>query len=1485
MEEHDRRKHRKIGSATELEEIVPEPEELARGYQWEALEKAKKGNTIVFLETGAGKTLIAIMLLRYYAHQLRKPSRKVAVFLVPSVVLVKQQGEAVEMHTDLKVRKLWGEMGTDFWKAKKWEDELSEYEVFVMTPAILLRNLQHSFFKLEMINLLIFDECHHAKGNAPYACIMKEFYHKGLHTHGAHLPRILGMTASPINAKGSSSSETYAKSIRRLEIMLNSKVYTVADESVLAKFIPFSTPKVNLYKNVDMPLLVLHSLMKQLKLLEDKHLERLEEFHVDVSPINTAKKRVIKLHTAFVYCLTELGIWLALKAAESIARSEADIFFWEETKDVLAEKSVKNFSLDVLQALSLNVAPGWCIGMDLDADLEGGLVTAKVCCLIQSLMAYRNYADLRCIVFVDRVITAIVLQALLSSVPQLHCWKTMYMAGNQSRLQCQSRTDQMKIVDAFRDGTVNIIVATQILEEGLDVQNCNLVIRFDLCNNICSFIQSRGRARMQGSDYLLLVKSGDSSALSKIQNYLSSGEMMRKESHRLASVPCPLPEGDNNEEYRVESTGAVVTLSSSISVIYFYCSKLPSDGYFKPLPSFYIDKESEVCTLYLPKSCPIPSVKVCGPSKILKKRACLEACKQLHVIGALTDYLLPELEVDEAVVMQKTGGNVSDEKDFFPAELVDCWSSKSDQQIYYCYLFCLKQNFEYDILVQDIFLVVKCEFDSEVTQTEVQLETERGSVSVDMKYIGTIHLSSEQVILAKRFQIAILSLLVDRNFSKLKDALGLQHEGIEGTFATVSYLLLPSNGCKEGVPNIDWDCVNSASMFSGIDGSNGVRTYGRSHCSCHAGTAHLVYTHNDVVCRCMLKNSVVLTPHNEFIYSIDDFLYDLNGNSLMKGNQNLTYKEYFQSRHCCSLHHETEPLLLGRSLFPVKNFLHKSSVQKNKESHSATVELPPELCTIILSPVSASTLYSFSLVPSVMHRIKNILLAVAFKKMQMNHYMQNVSVPSMKVLEALTTKKCQEAFSLESLEALGDSFLKYAVGQQLFRDYKHHHEGILSAKKDNIVSNYALFKLGRDKMLPGFIRNECFDPKEWVGLDNALDSVEDDKGHMLSNLAKIYSIGTRQMQIKVIADVVEALLGAYLSIGGEPAALVFMNWLGMKISFVNEVPVGLPMLAKPELYINIQQIESLLNYSFHNTSLLVEAFTHGSYQVPELHSCYQRLEFLGDSVLDYLITKHLYNEYPGLSPGLLTDLRSASVNNECYALAAAKAKLNKHILYASSVLHRQITLFVNSVEQLTSDSLYGWESFTSLPKALGDIIESIAGAILVDAGFDKEIVWKCIRPLLEPLVTPNTIKYHPVRELGEVCQRNSYELCFLKTCEGGSAAMTVEVRANGSIYTETCSGENKKTAKKLAAKAMLEQYSCEFVDVTTSQVGYGASVESIDTFEVKLLQAGNWDDICATWWSEVRGEVMAALKHLESGRMYRGLMAKSACAFWNSFTV
>ncbi|KAF5197408.1 Endoribonuclease dicer-like protein [Thalictrum thalictroides] len=100
-------------------------------------------------------------------------------------------------------------------------------------------------------------------------------------------------------------------------------------------------------------------------------------------------------------------------------------------------------------------------------------------------------------------------------------------------------------------------------------------------------------------------------------------------------------------------------------------------------------------------------------------------------------------------------------------------------------------------------------------------------------------------------------------------------------------------------------------------------------------------------------------------------------------------------------------------------------------------------------------------------------------------------------------------------------------------------------------------------------------------------------------------------------------------------------------------------------------------------------------------------------------------------------------------------------------------------------------------------IESLAGAVLVDSGYNKETVWNCVRPILEPLATLDTMKVHPVRELDELCRCEAYEKEISVSDIDGKPSVTIEVKVNGISYKDTRCGINKKTAKKLAAKTVL----------------------------------------------------------------------------------
>jgi endoribonuclease Dicer len=109
-----------------------------------------------------------------------------------------------------------------------------------------------------------------------------------------------------------------------------------------------------------------------------------------------------------------------------------------------------------------------------------------------------------------------------------------------------------------------------------------------------------------------------------------------------------------------------------------------------------------------------------------------------------------------------------------------------------------------------------------------------------------------------------------------------------------------------------------------------------------------------------------------------------------------------------------------------------------------------------------------------------------------------------------------------------------------------------------------------------------------------------------------------------------------------------------------------------------------------------------------------------------------------------------------------------------------------------------------LLQVLGDIIESLAGAILVDSGYNKEVVWQSIRPLLEPLVTPDTLTVHPVRELTELCQKMNYTMEKTLSRNDGVTICRIKVTADGMIHKCEYKGStDRKTATRLACKGIL----------------------------------------------------------------------------------
>ncbi|KAK7071929.1 hypothetical protein SK128_008434, partial [Halocaridina rubra] len=108
----------------------------------------------------------------------------------------------------------------------------------------------------------------------------------------------------------------------------------------------------------------------------------------------------------------------------------------------------------------------------------------------------------------------------------------------------------------------------------------------------------------------------------------------------------------------------------------------------------------------------------------------------------------------------------------------------------------------------------------------------------------------------------------------------------------------------------------------------------------------------------------------------------------------------------------------------------------------------------------------------------------------------------------------------------------------------------------------------------------------------------------------------------------------------------------------------------------LDRLEEIIHYHFRDRSFIVQAVTHTSYSQNRCTDNYQRLEFIGDAVLDYLVTCLIYARHCTSTPGQMTDMRSYFVNNETLARVAIKFGLQRHLLHMAPKLQAAIDKFV-----------------------------------------------------------------------------------------------------------------------------------------------------------------------------------------------------------------
>ncbi|KAJ0266449.1 Dicer-like protein 4 [Hirschfeldia incana] len=1401
-----------------------DPRKIARRYQLELCEKAVEENVIVYLGTGCGKTHIAVMVIYELGPLILSPKKSVCIFLAPTVALVEQQALVIAKSINFKVATHCGGNRT-VTTHPDWEKEISENEVLVMTPQILLHNLQHCFIRMEWISLLILDECHHAQqqSNHPYAQILKVFYK----TEGLKGPRIFGMTASPVVGKGSFQSENLSKSINSLENLLNAKVYSVESNVQLDGFVSSPIVKVYYYQTAmseaSQSTDIYENILEDIKQRCLASLKQQIDTHQTQVLLNM-KKLLKRTHDNLIYSLVNLGLWGAIQAARIQLNSDRNVH-----QEPLEENNKSKICITYLslaaEALSSKVAKDEKASelISLPA-LKEPFFSRKILQLIKILSAFRIEPHMKCIIFVNRIVTARTLSCILNSLKLLESWKSDFLVGLSSGLKCMSRKNMKTILERFQSKELNLLVATKVGEEGLDIQTCCLVIRFDLPETVTSFIQSRGRARMPKSEYAFLVDRGNEKEMDLIENFKVNEDRTNLEiTSRSSEETCPRLD---DEVYRVHETGACISGGSSISLLYKYCSRLPHDEFFQPKPEFQFNPVDEfggtICRITLPANAPISEIvsSLLPSIEAAKKNACLKAVYKLHSLGVLNSFLLPDSN-------EETDDELSDEEfDFGEAcsrgELYEMivpdlfkqkWDpSKSCVNLQSYYIRFVPHPADRIYKKFGLFMKSPLPTEAETMDFDLHLAHQR-SVNVKIFPKGDANFDNDEITLAERFQEVALKIIFERRELITEFVpLGLQDSFI--TSKSTFYLLLPINlDDAESVLSVDWATIRSCLSSPIFKAPSGLVDDMDPPVGSHLKLANGCWSIDDV------KNSVVFATHKKQFYFVTDICHGRNALSAIRKSITETHLESIYNSYGVELKHPRQPLLRLKPLCYVRNLLHNRK-RENLEPHELEeyfIEIPPELSQLKIKGLSKDIGSSLSLLPSVMHRVENLLVAIELKHMLSASIPEIAEVSGHRVLEALTTEKCQERFSLERLEVLGDAFLKFAVSRHLFLHHDKLDEGELTRRRSNAVNNSNLFRLATRRNLQVYIRDQAFDPTQFFALGRPcrvncdeialkeVHSLDKVPGLLESNTGEIRcSKGHHWLHKKTIADVVEALVGAFLVDSGFKGAIGFLKWIGINVDFeslqVRDACVASKRYMPMTSCFDLAALESLLGYKFLHKGLLLQAFIHPSYN-RHGGGCYQRLEFLGDAVLDYLMTSYFFSVFPKLKPGQLTDLRSLSVNNKALANVAVSFSLQRFLFCESTYLHDAIKDYTNFV--IASPLASGPSEGPKCPKVLGDLIESFLGALFLDCGFNLNHVWRIMLSFLDPVKNLSNLQLSPVKELLEYCQFYKWDREISATKKDGAFSVELKVTKKGSCLTASATGRNKKESTKKAAQLML----------------------------------------------------------------------------------
>ncbi|MBI4149384.1 DEAD/DEAH box helicase [Candidatus Woesearchaeota archaeon] len=472
-----------------LKDFVP------RLYQETILGAASEKNTLVVLPTGLGKTAIALLLA--CQRLARFPNSKI-VFLGPTKPLVEQHLHYFLQHLDLPEEKF--AVFTGMVAPEQREALWKRTQLIFSTPQGMENDMISRRISLEDVSLMIFDEAHRAVGNYAYAFIAKQYEQQ------ARFPRILGITASP-----GAELETIKEVMQNL-LVEHIEVRTHDDPDVK----PYVQDIDVQWVTVELPA----EFLQIKKVLDEALAERLQRLkqwgalkRTDLSMIRKKdlmmlqgqlQVQIAKGERDFVV-FTELSVLaevLKLEHGSDLLETQgitALLRYFERLKGQSVStktKAVKNVVSDP------HFRSAWILASRLQ---EQGIEHPKLERLRQ-IVEEEMKAGAKMIVFSQYRDSAVVIERALNAIAGV---QAKLFVGQLKKMDTGlSQKEQLARLQEFRDGAFNILVATAVGEEGLDIPSVELVVFYEPVPSAIRSIQRRGRTgRLEKGRVIILSAS------------------------------------------------------------------------------------------------------------------------------------------------------------------------------------------------------------------------------------------------------------------------------------------------------------------------------------------------------------------------------------------------------------------------------------------------------------------------------------------------------------------------------------------------------------------------------------------------------------------------------------------------------------------------------------------------------------------------------------------------------------------------------------------------------------------------------------------------------------------------------------------------------------------------------------------------------------------------------------------------------------------